>query len=188
MHKKRIITIAGKPGSGKSSTANRVAEQLGYQRFSSGDFMRSIANTRGVSIEELNRLAEADESIDHDVDAAVRKAGNLAEVVIDSRLAFHWIPDSFKVYLDLDLQTAAERILGDATEMRMKGGEIVSAPEELAKQLAFRLESERRRYGALYGVDHTDLSQFDLVIDTGKFPIEGVVSQVLAAYNSWLED
>ena len=42
MNKKEIITINGSLGSGKSSTADLVAKELGFMRFSSGDFMRKI--------------------------------------------------------------------------------------------------------------------------------------------------
>ena len=37
MAHKHLITIAGKPGSGKTSTADRLAELLDYSRYSSGD-------------------------------------------------------------------------------------------------------------------------------------------------------
>ncbi len=68
MVKKQIITIAGSLGSGKSSTANRVAEILRYTRSSTGDFMRAIANERGISLEELSKQAETDPSIDQKLD------------------------------------------------------------------------------------------------------------------------
>ncbi|PIW96975.1 hypothetical protein COZ82_02065, partial [Candidatus Kaiserbacteria bacterium CG_4_8_14_3_um_filter_38_9] len=40
MKRKHIITISGRPGSGKSTTADKVAELLGYTRHSSGDMVR----------------------------------------------------------------------------------------------------------------------------------------------------
>ncbi|MEZ4103369.1 MAG: nucleoside monophosphate kinase [Candidatus Paceibacterota bacterium] len=40
--KKQIITIAGKPGSGKSTTAKRLSGELNYAHFSSGDFFRQV--------------------------------------------------------------------------------------------------------------------------------------------------
>ena len=41
--KSTIITITGLPGSGKSSTAKRVAEILAYKHFSSGDLFPAVS-------------------------------------------------------------------------------------------------------------------------------------------------
>src|SRR3990167_1892949 len=92
--KKEIITINGFPGSGKSSTANLVAEKLGFKRFSSGDFMRKIALDMNISLNELSTRAETNTEIDKRIDEEVKKAGEIEKSVIDSRLAFHWVPES----------------------------------------------------------------------------------------------
>lgn len=184
--KKHIITIAGKPGSGKSSTANLVAEKLGYSRYSSGDFMRAIAERHGVTLNEISNMAESDPSIDHEIDDENRKMNDKSDVVVDARLAFHFVPKSFKVYLDLDVATSAERIFRDKTDARHKSGEATASTKELEELLSHRLDSERKRYMELYGVDHTDSSQFDLVIDTGHHPLHEVVATILDEYKKWL--
>ena len=56
MAKKEIITIAGANGSGKSSTAKKLALQLKFKHFSSGDFMRQIARENNTTLEELAKL------------------------------------------------------------------------------------------------------------------------------------
>src|SRR3989338_6655344 len=95
--KKHIITVTGFPGSGKSSTAKGVAFRLGYEHFSSGDIFRKMAAERGLSIEEINFTAEKQKEIDLEVDKLLVKMGKEKNnFVIDSRTAFHWIPDSFK--------------------------------------------------------------------------------------------
>ena len=94
------LPSSGSLGGGKSSTANLVAKRLNFRRFSSGDFMRNIALEMGISINEVNLKAQTNKSIDEKIDEQVRKAGELEKIVIDSRLAFHWIPESFKVYFD----------------------------------------------------------------------------------------
>ena len=104
MEKKHIITIAGKPGSGKSTTSKAVAHSLGFTHFSSGDFFRAIGKERGIDVFQANLVAEAEEDIDHLVDEKLRTLGeNEDNMVIDSRMAWHWMPYSFRVYLDLDL-------------------------------------------------------------------------------------
>lgn len=186
--KKEIITIAGAAGSGKSSTANLVAEKLGFKRFSSGDFMRKIALELGMSLNELSIKAEQDTSIDKKIDAEVKKAGEGNKLVIDSRLAFYWIPESFKVYLDLSSEIAKQRISDDLKINKLrKESESSSTPEEIHEKIIARLESEKKRYMQLYGIDYTDKNNYDLVVDTKINNLEEVANIVVTEYKKWRE-
>src|SRR3989344_6087784 len=106
---KHIITICGLPGSGKSSTAIGVAAALGYKHFSSGDLFRAMAKERNITVEEINKRAELEQEIDHAVDERLRQMADDDQLVIDSRMAFHWMPMSFKVFLKINPHIAAER-------------------------------------------------------------------------------
>ncbi|MES2023812.1 MAG: cytidylate kinase family protein [Patescibacteria group bacterium] len=186
--KREIITIAGAPGSGKSSTADLVAKNLNFQRFSSGDFMRKIALEMGITINELQTVAENDKTIDYKIDEEVKKAGELNKVVIDSRLAFHWMPGSFKVYLDLPPQIAKQRILNNLkTNLLRQKSEGSSDIEEIYQKITSRLESEKKRYKELYDIDHMDKNNFDLIVDTDKNNLQEVVKIITAKYQEWLE-
>jgi len=180
----RIITIAGAVGSGKSSTAKRVAEILGFKHFSSGDLFRAMARERGLSVEAINLTAEEQSDIDHEVDELLQKMGKEEErLVIDSRLAWHWMPQSFKVYLALDPEIAAARIFNHMqTEGRVS--ESASSVEEVLQSIEVRVASEKKRYHALYGIDVSDTSPFDLVINTADYNLDGVVERVLEAYKA----
>ncbi len=184
--KSRIITIAGALGGGKSSTAKRVAADLGYAHFSSGDLFRAIAKERGLTIEQINTQAEMEHEIDHAVDKRLQDMASESDFVIDSRMAYHWMPNSFKVYLDLDPRVAAERIYKQIqTEGRaMQSGDTVEA---IYENTLARRASEQKRYMNLYSVDALDTSPFDLVIDTAKNDLHAVVSIVTEKYKSWLE-
>ena len=57
MRKTHIITISGKPGSGKSSTADKVAELLGYARYSAGDEAREYIRKHHMTLAEYNKKA-----------------------------------------------------------------------------------------------------------------------------------
>lgn len=177
----RIITIAGAPGSGKSSTAKRVAEALGFKHFSSGDLFRQIAAERGLSIEEINKTAELEQEIDHAVDQKLRDCATEDGLVIDSRLAYHWLPNSFKVYLALPLEKAAERIFAHVKDVGRES-ENAKTLEETLQNVRMRAESEKKRYMNLYGIDPSDLSPFDLVVDTEKNNLDQVVELVLKGY------
>lgn len=190
MDKKHIITIAGKLGSGKSSTAKKVAEILGYEHKSTGDFMREIADSRGVSLVDLSLIAENDFSIDRELDNHNLDIGKKNNIVLDSRLGFHFIPNSFKVFLDLDEETASERILKDKLNnpnRSTEANEGFDTIENIKEKIKLRLESEKKRYKDLYNIeDHTASSNFDLVISTKDISLEEVSKKIVEEYNNWL--
>jgi CMP/dCMP kinase len=186
--KKSIITIAGKLGSGKSTTAKKIAERLGYTHFSSGDFYREAAVARGMTVTELNQYAQTNPEVDFEIDEILRHKGEVLDsLVIDSRLAFRWILGSFKVYLDIDPLLAAQRMLKDReNNPERQASEKSNTLEEMVADAKMRLDSEKERYQKLYGIDHTDPKHFDLVIDTGSYTIDEVVNIILEAYKNWL--
>ena len=189
MNKKEIITINGSLGSGKSSTANLVAKKLDFKRFSSGDFFRKIGLSLGISLNEVSKKAETDPVIDKMTDDEVKKTGEMNKIVIDSRLAFHWIPNSFKVYLELSPEIAKQRISNDlkVNKLRQESETSLNA-EEIYKKIVSRLESEKKRYKKLYGIDHTDKNNYDLVIDTNKNNLEQVVDIIISEYKKWIKE
>ncbi len=190
MNKKHIITIAGSLGSGKSSTAKMIAEMLGYEHYSTGDFMRSIADERGIPLSDLNKIAESDPSIDKILDDHNLEVGDMENVVLDSRLGFHFIPDSFKVFLELDPNIAAERILGDKNfnpNRKKESSEGFDTRESIKDKITLRLDSERKRYKDLYGIqDQASHHNYDLIINTENIPLEEVSKKVIEGYNNWL--
>lgn len=189
MEKKHIITISGKPGSGKSSTADKVAELLGYTRHSSGDMVRTILQREGMTLREYNEKAADDHALDDKVDEYLRNLRSKKDIVIDSRLGFYWIPESFKVYLDLDIQVATVRIYKDAVSnnMRLKTGEMVDSLDVVARQVKDRMEGERRRFKELYNVDPYNPAHFDLIIDTSRHSPQTVALTVFDVYRRWLK-
>src|SRR5438067_13782764 len=186
--KKQIITIAGSLGSGKSSTARAVATALGYRHFSSGDPFRQPAVERGESIEAMNISAEVQRDIDLKVDNLLQEMYRADEqLVIDSRMAWHWMPGSFKVFLVLDPDTAAARILNDL-QGKGRHSEDATSIQEVRDSIDRRFASEQKRYAALYGVNATDLQNFDLAINTKHNDLKTVTAIVCAAYRAWHAD
>jgi cytidylate kinase len=189
MDKKHIITIAGKLGSGKSSTAKKVADILDYTHYSTGDFMRAIADEKGISLAELGKIAETDSFIDKRLDDRNKEVGDMENIVLDSRLGFYFIPKSFKVFLELDPETAAKRILLDkkSNPNRHTEASNFDTEENIKEKIISRLNSERKRYKDLYNInDHTDHNNFDLVINTKDIPLEEVSKKIVEEYNNWL--
>jgi cytidylate kinase len=172
-----IITISGRPGSGKSAVASRVAASLGLKHVSAGDFMREMASERGVSILELSRSAEEHSAIDREIDArTARLARDGGDFVMDARLAWHFAPDSVKVFLDVHPEIAAKRIYGAA---RGSEHENIDFTETL-RAIESRTRSEKKRYQTYYDLDYTDHGHYDLVIDTSEMTIDEVVEAIVA--------
>ena len=186
--KKQIITIAGSLGSGKSSTARAVASALGFRHFSSGDLFRQLAGERGESIEAMNISAEIQRDIDLKVDNLLKEMYRSDDsLVIDSRMAWHWMPLSFKVFLVLDPNTAASRIFHHLQdEGRMS--EAATSVQEVRNSIYRRFASEQKRYAALYGVNATDPLNFDIVINTKHNDLKTVTAMVSAVYHAWRID
>lgn len=188
--KKEIITISGLPGSGKSSTADNVAKALAYQRFSSGDFMRKMAVEKGITLNELSKIAENDNGlIDNKIDDEVSKLNEREKIVVDSRLAFHFLKNSFKVFLDLAPEISKNRVLESLNNNPLRlQSEGLSNAEEVYEKIIERLNSEKKRYKELYNLDYTDKNNFDLIIDTNKNNLEEVVKIIITEYKKWLQN
>jgi cytidylate kinase len=183
--KRELITIAGSPGSGKSSTAKALAAALQYRHFSSGDVFRQLAAERGESIEAMNISAEVQRDIDLKVDNLLQRMYRTEEkLVIDSRMAWRWMPDSFKVFLVLDPDTAAERVFDNVREEGRQSEDATSV-EEARRSIDRRFASEQRRYRALYGVNPTDPLNFDVVVNTRHNSLKTVTAMTLAAFKAW---
>jgi cytidylate kinase len=176
-----LITVSGPAGSGKSTLAGSLAKELGYEHVSGGDIFREIADERDMTPLELNRLAEEDDQIDRDLDRRLRSIAREKEyLVLESRLAGWMAGDyaDFRIWLDAPLDIRAGRI-ADREEKSLE-----TAKEETQA----RADSEALRYEDYYGIDIADLSIYDLVINTARWPPEGVLSLSLAAVNSYEDE
>ncbi len=189
MKRPHIITLSGKPGSGKSSTADRVADMLGYSRYSTGDIVRAMIKRKKMTLSEFNAMAETDPSHDYELDEELRRMREQKDVVIDSRLGFYWIPESFKVYLDLDPEVAIARIYKDSNLNALRGATEQNeiGMDGVIDQVNARLSNERRRFKKLYNVNPYASLNFDLIIDTSRHSPQTVALTVFDMYNKWLK-
>ncbi len=176
-----IITISGVPGSGKTSVAKIVAERLGLPFYSVGDFRGQMAMDRGMTIDELNALGETDKSTDTLADNYQKRLGkNGDDFVIEGRLSWHFIPRSFKVFLDCALQESARRVFSSHHERPDEAKR--DSIEDVRTELDARMASDKRRYAAIYGVDYMDKNHYDLVVDTTSLKsAQETAEKVLAA-------
>ena len=176
-----IISISGLPGSGKSTIAKMLAVKYGWERIYSGAILRKMAENKGITILDLMKEAETDSSIDEEVDNFVADLGRSKDnFIIESRTAFHFIPDSFKVFVKVDLNEGAKRIFKDLDKEERANEEKASSANELANKLRERVEVDRRRYLKYYGVDFTQESNYDLVVDSSEITADEVLEKIVA--------
>ena len=186
LKKKKIITITGQTGSGVSTVTQDLADALEYRRFSAGGLFRNIARHRNITVEELNDYATENIVIDREIDTLIRQLGEGSEIVLDARLGYYWIHDSFRVYLQADPDTAAHRIFQDIEEGKRfeEGARTIN---QTIVSLRSQAESTRKRYLRDYGIDIDNTNPFDLIIDTSGKTIEDVVLCIRRNYNAWLK-
>jgi len=171
-----IVTISGKAGSGKSTVAKLLSEKLKLNHYSIGDLMRAMASDKGISLIELNRLAEKDKSIDFELDERLKELGKTKNnFVVDGRLAAFFIPNAqVRVFLDTDDKVRAERILKDRREHEQS-----KDLNEMVKKIHEREKSEKKRYRQYYGVDYLDKKLYNLFIDTTELNPNGVAEKIV---------
>ena len=177
-----IITITGSLGSGKSTVAKIIESKLGFTRYSTGQAQRQIAEKYGITTLELNKRAEIDKTIDEEIDGVFRGLEiKNRPMVIDSRMAWHFISSSFKVKLEIDETEAAKRVFNDDT----RKNETRLSLEETLLNLRKRRQSEVERFKKYYRVDIEDAAHFNLVIDTSFLSPEEVADKIITAFNAY---
>lgn len=179
---KHIITISGDIGGGKSAVARCLEKILGYAVIGTGSIQREIAKSRGMTTLELNQLSITDPSIDEEIDGFVINLGKTREqVIVDSRLAWNFIPDSFKAFLIVDPWVGAQRVFGDA-----RAEEQNPSLKKTLDNNRQRQQLEKERFKRLYNVNFKDFRNYDAVIDTSYSPPEAIAAQLAALYQAAL--
>ncbi len=173
------ITLTGDLGSGKSTVSRLLCEHTGFEYISTGKVQRQSAQELGLDTLEMNRRADTDPSIDERIDGIFVALGHDPKgCVIDSRMAWFFLPDSFKVFLKTDVHVAVQRILNDPD----RNSEQYETAEEAVQKILARKASENARFLEKYGADCADLNNFDLVIDTAERS-QGVVADLI--FEGW---
>lgn len=179
---KEIISITGDIGSGKGALSKLLVKALQYDFLSTGNILRGIAKEMGISILELNQLAKTSPEIDKQADGRLMDIEKTGEkIIVDSRLGWHFIPSSFKVYLSVSVETAAQRILADD----QRQAEVARDLKEVCAKIQDRRKLELERFKELYSADCLEYSNYDLVIQTDDLSPEEVCELVLNAYSEW---
>lgn len=155
-----LITISGLPGSGTTTLARLVAEALELDRLPGGEVFRQMAAESGMTLAEFGRHAEDHPEHDRELDRRLLERARGGEVVVESRLA-GWLATrdhlrALRVWVACADEERARRVgLRDGTDVA-----TARADNEAREAL------ERARYRQLYDIDLTDLSIYDVVLDS----------------------
>lgn len=171
------ISITGDLGSGKSTIAKLLSKKLGFDYISTGAIFREIAKEYGVEVLDLNKHALTDTTIDDRVDGKLKEYNECTrDIIIDSRLAWHFVPNSHKFYFEVDSNIAANRVLGDKERQNEQAyhdlGSAYTALQE-------RKKTENKRYLERYGIDCENIHNYDIVVNTSLADINTVCNVMM---------
>ncbi|MDE5825224.1 MAG: cytidylate kinase family protein [Lachnospiraceae bacterium] len=175
------ITITGNLGSGKSSVA-KILKERGYEYSSTGNIFRQLAMEKGLSVEEFNKqvneaASRGDHSVDKMIDDTTTRIGEEQDkVVFDSRLAWHFAPKSFKVFIITDIDEASRRVFNDSLRANSESYESQTA---CRKALINRQKLETVRYKEIYDIDYYDMNNYNLVIESTNASPDEIAQEIL---------
>lgn len=173
------ITIAGDLGSGKSTVANHLINNINYRLESAGLIFRRLAEEHGMTAKEFNQFIESNPKYDNMVDDAIKEMGSKEEnIIFDSRLAWFFVPKSFKIYMYVDVDTATERIFNDKGRVSESYSDMATAKKEIIE----RRQSEVLRYKTFYNADINNFKNYDFIIDTSHATKDEVNDLVLGSF------
>ncbi len=167
------ITISGLPGSGTTTVAKLLSEELSVELISAGELFRQIAKEKKLPLEHFNKLAETDDDFDRQIDERQgEEAMKRENVIVEGRLSGFFVPDAdLKIWLKAPVEIRAKRI----------AHREAIAYEEALSAMNNRERSENKRYEQYYGINLNDLSIYDLVIDSSRWSEMDIVEMIKVA-------
>ncbi|MCQ2428495.1 MAG: cytidylate kinase family protein [Clostridia bacterium] len=182
------ISITGRLGSGKSTVAKIIAANYGYEIVSTGTALRKIAADLGMTALEFNKLMTADPKYDYMIDneskrISVERADE--KIIYDSRMAWNFAVNTFKVYLYVNTAVSAKRIMGDTTRGSVESYKDIA---DAIAQVNDRMNEENKRYFQIYGVDNLDLCNYHCIIDTEFRSCEEVAELIMSEFETFCKD
>ena len=180
-----LISITGRLGSGKSTVCNILKDKYGFQIYSTGAVQREYARGLGISTLELNQRMAEHPNLDAEIDNMVTKISLERadeKLIFDSRMAWHFAKNTFKIFLTIEPCEAAARVMKN----QRGDEEKYASAEEACEKLVERSRVERERFKAIYGVDYYDYNNFNIVIDTTSKTPEEVVALIVENHAKYL--
>ena len=152
------ITLSGEVASGKSTIGRLLAENLDYKFVSIGNRTREFAERKGLDIVQFQKECLSDPSIDKLIDKQFSEECNANEnLIIDYRLAFKFISNSYNIFLKISEANATDRL------------RKANRQNETYLTIREKNDTFKNQFQNSYGVDYTDEKNYDLVIEIEQF-------------------
>lgn len=182
-----LISITGRLGSGKSTVCGIMRERFGFEIFSTGAIQREYARNLGITTLELNKRMKENPHLDDEIDNMVTKISLERQgdkLIFDSRMAWHFAKNTFKIFLDIEPMEAANRVFYHRSSCEEYYTDVNDACEKLVERSAV----ERKRFIEIYGVDYYDENNYNLIVDTTHKTPDEVVSVIMEYYRMYMSD
>lgn len=149
-----IIAIAGMSASGKNTLGKMLAHELKYKLIC--PTFKDLAKREGISLMEFQEKAKEDPEIDKKFDEELKKQAKEAGDCVATTWLSAWMLDAdIKIAINTPAKVRAERLA-------KRDG---MTQEQAEKHVNERDQQNIDRYMKVYGIDITDYSGFDLIID-----------------------
>lgn len=171
-----LLTLGGPPGSGTSTLANLLKDQLNLHYEYAGAVFRKMAKEIKMSLEDFGEYAtkhpEIDKELDDKMIAIAKTKGNhlLEGRMVGVLIHKEKIP-ALKIWLDASAETRAKRLV-----VRDK-----FTYEEAIQKMTRRDECDRKRYLDLYGIDPAVSSCYDLKLNSDNL-LPDQLAKVITSY------
>ena len=180
-----IITITGKPCSGKSTMAEIFCKKYKFDRVYAGAIFKEEAKKMGLSSLELASSEKCIE-IDYRVDDYLKNLYDTRlndNLLIESRTSFSFMPNAFNVFVDVDDDVMAMRLFNsDRT-----GKEKVESFEEAKKNVMSRFSADCERYKRIYNIECDNLNNYTFVINNSNLTPEQTADKIYEEYLKFLD-
>jgi len=181
-----IITISGKPCTGKSTMAEIFIKKYGFERIYAGAIFKSIAKDMGLDILDLTS-SEDILKVDREVDSELKRIYDTRlneNLLIESRTSWSFMPKAFNVFIDVSDEVMASRLFNSDRSELERGKNI----EEAKSKVMGRFNNDVKRYKSLYNIDCTDLTQYDLVLDNSFLTPEETADKIYQEYLNYINN
>lgn len=181
-----IISITGKPCSGKGTVSKIICNNHNFEYICTGDIFRNFTKEFGfaniLEFQQSEKVYDIDKLVDNKT-IEIGKTRLKDNIVFDSRLAWHFIPKSYKVFVDVSWDEAANRLIS-----ANRSSEQVSNIIEAKNTLINRWEVENKRYSELYNINNLDLNNYDLVVSSDNKTPEEVAEEIYSNYLKFIKN
>lgn len=176
------ITISGELGSGKTVLSKLLCEKTDFKIISVGKIQRDLAEKYGMNTVEFNKYMETHLEIDIECDKKVEEYGlSESNLILDSRMAWHFVPHAFKIHLIVNIDIAAARIFNDTIRRNEQNNNL----EHTIQNIRIRKGSELKRFKDVYFVNIDKYDNYDIVIDSSYINPENLSDFVIEQFDKW---